>query len=386
MRTLLLLAPFASALFACDAPTTGTPGPLDPSDPPIDLVTPPSAADVEVYLRRLAPVFAGRVLNEAERARIASEGVDAVEPIIDGWSVEPSFALAARTMLEIKLGVSGEQGGINYDLPGNLVEHVVENDLPWSTILTSESCYGNDGAEMPCDTGAPYAAGVLGTRGYLAARAGRFNLTRASAMMNTFACRHYPLEDELQPRIEKMALLPLFRALSMEDQMDARAAGGFGNGFECYTCHGQFSLHAQLFVKFDRTGMYVADASGLQNTEPTAQLGESYDGLMASHLDDPARAASEVSQVFGQEVTNLSDAARVISESRVFVECATQNVLAYGFTLDESVDLSARLIDEMTDRALARNPSPTFRDLVVATFADPTVIQTAVAQLRTPTP
>jgi hypothetical protein len=380
MRTALLLG---AALIGCDG-TTGSPLPSNPGDPPIDVTTPPTSDEVEAYLSRLAPVFAGRVLNEAERAQIATDGMDAVEPIIDGWGSEPLFANAARTMLEIKLGVSGERSGINFDLPGNLVEHVVENDLPWGTILTSETCYGNDGAPIACDTGAPYAAGVLATRGYMAARAGRFNLTRASAMMNTFACRHYPIEDELQPRIEKMRLLPLFRALSMEEQMDARAAGGFGNGFECYTCHGQFSLHAQLFVKFDRDGMYIPDATGLQSEEEGAQLGESTNGLSASHLQDPLAAASEESQMFDQPVANLRDAAQILADSRVFIECATKNVLGHGFTLDESVDVSDRLVAEMTDRALERNPAPTFRDLVIAVFANPTVIQTAVAQFRTP--
>lgn len=386
---LVLALALALALGACDGQidrgTGATTTPRDPSGSPatpgmrIDEELPPDPALVEVYLRRIAPMIVGRSLTSDERALVAVQGVDAVEPILELWADEPGFALSARTMVELALSVSGTSGSVDFTLPGNLVEHVVLGDLPWSQILTSESCYDGDGNAIECDTGAPYAAGVLATRAYMISRAGRFNLTRAATMMEAFACRAYPMDSAFQPRIERERLLPMFRAESPEEQMDARAAGGFGNGFECYTCHGQFSLHSQLYVKFDSNGRWIADATGELN--PEGQLGESFDGLMASHLVDPAEAASEQSQILGQPVANLAEAARVLAQSPEFRECAAHRILSFGLDLDQAAGIDPALLTEITEAAVARSPDPTYRDLVVATFSSPKVIATTIAEV-----
>src|SRR4029453_12898428 len=105
--------------------------------------------------------------------------------------------------------------------------------------------------------------------------------------------------------------LPMFQATAPEEQVDERAKNGFGNGFGCYTCHGQFSLHAQLFVKFDGSGLYRATANGLQDPAPGAELGRSATpGIMASHFKDPERASLEGIELFGTPVKNLGEATK----------------------------------------------------------------------------
>ena len=81
--------------------------------------------------------------------------------------------------------------------------------------------------------------------------------------MRAFACRTYPMERDLQPPLEADLLIPMFRAETPEEQTVAEATNGFGNGFGCYSCHSQFGAHAQLFVKFDTSGVWHADADGL---------------------------------------------------------------------------------------------------------------------------
>jgi hypothetical protein len=328
------------------------------------------------YLRSLSQMLVSRPLNPDEVERVQSDGVDALEPILREWSDEPAFAENARFWMQKKLKASGERDGIDFELPGNLVAHVVSNDLPWSTILTADYCIDADGSQVECDTGAPYSAGVLATRAFLAGNASRFNLGRASTLMEVFACRIYPMDSSLQPYLERESLIPMFQADSIDEQMVEEAKGGFGNGSGCYTCHGQFGAHAQLFVKYDEQGNYVAEADGQQ--DPDGELGRSVDGLMTSHLEDPQAAASEASQVFGEDVSNLADAGRVIAENEAFWTCMTHNVLQYSFGLGESAEIDHTMLVEVAEDTHEISSEPTYADLVVATFTHPRVILSAV--------
>jgi len=344
-----------------------------------------SAAHAELYLAKLAPPIVGRVLTKSERALLATAGGEAIEGIVRAWTREPGFVQAARNLIELKLSVSGARDGIDFGLPGNLAAYLVKQDLPWSRILTDEKCRDGAGGEVPCDSGAPYAAGVLTTRAYLASRASRFNLTRSSTMMRAFACRGYPQEDSLQPRLPKEVLIPMFRATSAEEQTDERAKSGFGNGMGCYSCHGQFSAHAQLFVKFDEQGRFQKDATGLQ--DETGELGRSLNGLMASHLVDPLKAKEERSQMFGREVNNLAEAARAIARSPVFVECASQNIIEYGLGLTKPPTLEPTLLAAIGMRARSMGGGdPSFATIAVATLTSPEVQRSIVRMLTGTTP
>lgn len=344
-----------------------------------------SAANAELYLAKLAPPIVGRVLTKQERERIAREQGNAIRPIVTEWTKEAGFVQAARNMIELKLSVSGARDGVDFGLPGNLAAHLVRSEQPWSKIITDDKCRDKDGGELACDTGAPYAAGVLTTRAYLVSRASRFNLTRSSALLKTFACRVYPQEETLQPRIPKEKLIPMFRALTLEEQTDERAKSGFGNGSGCYTCHGQFSAHAQLFVKFDEQGKWVKDATGLQ--DEAGELGRSKDGLMASHFVEPTAAASERSQVFGKEVANLAEAARVITESPVFLECAARNVVEYGLGLTKPPELEPDLLGSLAARARTfGGADPSLGAITVATLTHDDIQRAVVKMLTGTTP
>ncbi|HUS64629.1 MAG TPA: hypothetical protein VMZ28_08815 [Kofleriaceae bacterium] len=342
------------------------------------------AEEARTYLAALAPMLVSRPLSADERALIETSVADggpqaAVAAVIGAWAQDPALPDTARELIQTKLSVSGADAEINFELPGNLAEYTVQNGLPWSNLLTADYCVGDDLAQIACDTGAPYTAGILTTRAFLKARASRFNLTRASTMMNVFACEHYPLEDPVEPRIERERLRVMFRADTPEDQEDPAAADSFGNGFACYHCHGQFAWHAQLFVQFDQNGLFRAEATGLQ--DPAGEVGRSLDGLFASHLENPDEAKNPASQILGQPVSDLSQAGQVLASSDNLERCTAQNLIEYGVGLAEGVTIDPALLDEIA----ATLDAPTFADYVVTVFTNERVYDAVLEGIRNPT-
>jgi hypothetical protein len=347
----------------------------------------PSAEQALNYMRYIGPSLLGRVLTDEEEARINQDAGDAVKPLIEAWVTEPNFAEAIRSMLEIRLGTSGTRGTTDYNLAGNIVRHVVMNKLPWSQVVTSSSCYDANDAPIACDTGAPYTAGVLTTRGFLAGNEGRFNLGRARAMLTTFMCRDYPQEETLQPYIDKPRLKLMFRASNAEEQQVAEVAGGFGNGLACFSCHGQFSNHAQPFVKFDKGGAWLSDATGLQSM--TGQLGESDNGTMASHFENATEAASEKAQWFGVEIANLAEGAAAMAKNPKFRECAVQQLLELGVGLDTAFETGIKallvkpeFLETVAKSVSDKSPDPTIQELAAVTYSDPQVIAATINGLK----
>lgn len=351
--------------------TTGTAEP--------EMLEPLTTAEVEFYLGRLAPALAGRSLTYEENLQIEAEGDAAISTLLSNWTAEPGFAEAMRNMVSTDLSVSGERDGVDFELPGNLVAQIVRDSLPWSTVLTADYCVTADGEMTDCDTGAPYEAGVLATRAFLISNKGRFNLGRAKKMLEVFACRGYPMEADIQTPLEKEILIPMFRAVTPDEQTVEEAEGGFGNGAGCYTCHAQFGAHAQLFVKFDDSGTWRSDAHGLQ--DPEGELGRSPDGLYASHFDDPEASKSEFTWMFGQQVGNLRHATEVLADSPLFDRCTAKNLLAHAFGIESG---TSQAIDPHLAIALGEaidgiSDEPTLQEIVVTVFTHEDVVRAAVA-------
>lgn len=372
---------------AIDDGSTGTPElPPPPAAPPTLAELGYTATQARAYLAEIAPMVVGRLLTEDEDNLVYHFGADAVVPIVEAWLREPAFADTARLMLQVKLNASGNKGGIDFELPGNLAAHIARNDLPYSKLLTADYCVGPSSEPVPCDTGAPYQAGVITTRAYLIANASRFNLRRARRMMYIFSCRQYPMDPVLQPPVTKSDLIPMFQAESAEEQTVPEAQNGFGNGLACYSCHSQFSAHAQLFVRFDETGIWRADATGVQ--DPMNELGRSTGGLFASHFASPTAAPREISQYYGIPVHTLTEAAQVIVDDDGFYPCAARNVLEYSFGLGdtETKTIDPKLLAELAAQAEARNrrlrpdnpEGPSLGDLFAVSLTHPRVIQVIV--------
>jgi hypothetical protein len=341
-------------------------------------VDPFTSARTQVYMRQLAPWFVSRELESDELAALESGKFAAIRPMLTEWTKEPAFPSAARRLISQRLSVSGERDGIDFDLPGNLAEYVVRENLPLSTLLTADYCVDAKGSKRTCDSGAPFAAGVLATRAYLASRMSRFNLTRASTMMRTFSCRTYPIDDEVEPRLPRERLIPMFQSDAEVDD-DGQAKATFGNGAACYECHGQFGAHAQLFVRFDETGTYRPDATGIQ--DPKGELGRSTDRLFASHLKATTEAKTEKSQMLGHVVNDLREAARVLAEDPGFVPCQAKNLLDYALRLPPSAEVDPLVLDEIAQQARSGGEA-TFASLVVETFAHPRVVTSVVSGLE----
>ena len=337
-----------------------------------------TADDARHYLGTIAPMIVGRLLSESEHNLIDYFKGRGIAPVIEGWLEDPAFPETVRMMFQVKLSASGMTDEVNFELPGNLAAHIAREKLPYAEILTAEYCVDGGGAATPCDTGAPYAAGVLTTRAYLLANASRFNLRRARRMMYIFNCLAYPMDHVLQPPLEKLSLIEMFRAMTPDEQTVPEAQNGFGNGFACYSCHSQFGAHAQLFVKFDEQGVYHPEATGLQ--DPENELGRSQNGLFVSHFVDPVAAAQELSQVFGEPVADLRDAARVLSEHPTFYQCAARNTIEWTFGLSEAqaskTDLG--LLIDLRDRLATLDHEPTIADIFRTTLTHPAVIDVVV--------
>lgn len=350
--------------------------PGSPADP-----TPLDIEEVRFYLTRIAPHLVARSLNYDENKLIDTAGEEALLPILDGWTAEPGFGEAVRFMVSDMLAASGQKDGVDFDLPGNLAAEVANEDLPWSTLLTADYCVDAGGSHIACDTGAPYESGVLATRAYLMSNKGRFNLGRAKRMLETFACRIYPMEHEIQIPLEKPVLIPMFRAETPEEQTVPEAEGGFGNGSACYGCHSQFGAHAQLFVRFDENGLWQAAANGLQ--DPEGELGRSTNGLYTSHMHDPVAAMSEASQMFGEPVANLREAAEVMSESPLFQGCTVKNLVGRVFDLPSGVSpaIEDDLVAELAMRATADRADPPIRHYVMEVFTDRRVIDAVLENM-----
>ena len=329
----------------------------------------------ELYLQRLAPMIVLRVLTTGERTRLQLEGEAAISPILESWTKEPAFAGAARLFIETTLNVSGAKDGVDYSLPGNLAAFLAANGRPWKELVTSETCYARDGTPTACDSDAPFkGGGLLTTRAYLKSRSSRFNLTRASTMLRTFACRAYPMEDQLQPRAAKAELLGMFQAQSAAEAeaADPRSVSGAANGAACYTCHGQFAHHAQLFVKYDSEGHYVASADGVQ--DPAGELGRSLNDTMASHFA-PGRAASEEAQVFSVKVNNLAEAGAALANNPTYVECAAEFFLNWSLGLQWGIiDYDRNLMKTIAARAL-QDGDPSLGRIVIELFSDALVMK-----------
>lgn len=363
--------------------TTGTTG--EPGEPGLGELG-YSPEDAREYLAVIAPLVVGRLLDAEEDNLIYHFGAEAIVPIVESWVTQPAFAESVRMLMQVKLAASGNKDGVDFELPGNLAAHLARNDRPYSELLTADYCVDGIGTPIPCDTGAPYQAGVLTTRAYLLATASRFNLRRARRMMFIFACATYPMDDLLQPRVNKQDLIPMFQAETAEEQTVPEAANGFGNGAGCYSCHGQFSAHAQLFVRFAQDGLWHADATGLQS--PEEELGRSSNGLYASHFVSPLAAPQEVSQVFNEPVSTLVDAARVLARGPNFTSCAARNVIEYSFgmTEPEALLIEPALLTDLAAQAEARDRrlrpeatgGPTFGDLFVVALTHPRVLQAVI--------
>ena len=379
VKYLIGLAVF-SLVAACDeSADVNSPGQVESQEPEIALEG--TAEEAESYLGALASRLVQRPLISSELAQIQSEGVQSIKPIVESWLAEPKFGKAVRDMMEHLLKTNGKHDDVDFDLPGNLAEHIVTEKHPYAHLLTADYCVDEFGAKIECDTSAPYVAGVLTTRAYLSANASRFNLRRASTLMNVFSCRGYPMEFGLQPSADKESLIPMFQAQTPEEQTVEEAQNGFGNGFGCYTCHSQFANHAQLYVKFDSTGLWRSHAHGIQ--DEYGELGRSIGRYFASHFSELDRSENEAAQVFGQEVLNLAGAATVIVAEPQFLSCAVRRAFEYAFNLDET--LSAR-----TDVNLYRNiadalkrdgkESATFQDLFQYVVTDPKVFRSYIEQ------
>ncbi|MES3038866.1 MAG: hypothetical protein V4736_13235 [Bdellovibrionota bacterium] len=317
------------------------------------------------YLSYMSSQIVGRPLNSSEINLLKGQGPAAFDQIITTWTSDAAFTIRVQKYVENLVRANGETAGTNYNLPGWLGKALAANRRPYKELLTSTTCYSQAGQAIPCDTNAPFTAGVLTTKAYLSIYKGAYNISRAGKIIREYLCTDYPLSDAEEPRLEITDMIPQF----------ATTAGKitFGNGNNCYMCHSQFGLHAQLFVKFDLNGVYQPGATGVQAIGATD--GFSANSTLTSHLIDPNRASNEQTRILGQSVSNLAEAARVVTESPRFLPCAAKNMMRYFLRLSDPnlASVKPEVFTQIVTAAKVKNPEPGFAELIHAILIDPSV-------------
>jgi len=96
---------------------------------------------------------------------------------------------------------------------------------------------------------------------------------------------------------------------------------------------------------------------------------------------DPAAAAGEAGEFFGQPVNNISDAAKILASSSQFQRCAVQRFLGYYLGLKDTTVLSvseslfAEIVEQLTTGV---NLQPSQQDILLAILLHPSVINSFV--------
>jgi hypothetical protein len=324
---------------------------------------------VTEYAATLAPFIALRPITVEERARVDSGGAPELGKLLRSWTRQPQFSDSVRLFVETRYSFGGNEGGIDHNEPANLAVFLEKTGRPWTEFLTSTSCVDSNGQQKACDSQAPFTAGVLTSRSFLAQHAGAFNISRSAKLLKKFTCQEYPLSSTLEPPVPTADLIDLFSS--------PNGAITFGNGKNCAACHSQFAKHAQLFVKFDSSGRYKASATGLQNPDPQASGGSSTNGTYVSHFRAPERAQRENSEVFGKTVANLAEAAKILAEHPTYHECAARNMIWHYLRMNDTTAkaIPTALVSDIAVKARALGRSPTFSDLLVTALAHPVVIE-----------
>ncbi len=326
-----------------------------------------TAIELQDYLKQISSMMTGRPLLAAEAELVTREGEPGLQKVLQTWLDSDFFVESSKLMMQTQLGISGNDGTVNYELPGNLMSYLVRQSRPYSEIITANYCVSNSGVQTACDANAPFAAGVLATRGYLKQYASRFNLARAHNMMRQFACLEYPMDPALQVPLQRQDMISMFKV----DQ--SPGSNTFGNGTACYSCHSQFGAHAQFFVKFDEFGTYQVSADGQQ--DPNSEPGRARNRLFASHLESVSLSSVESSQMFGQQVENLKAAASVLAANRNFTECAVRNSIRYFVRLTEgNAAINSGVVKQVTDSLKAKYGDPNFKQIVLQSLSHPMVI------------
>ena len=310
------------------------------------------------YMSLLSSQIVGRPLNASEINLIERGAERSFSQIVRQWVSSPEFLDSAQRYVEVFTRTSGQSGGVSYDLPGYIGRDIARRSRPYKELITANSCVDRNGNQTACDTGSPFSAGLLTTRAFLRTTKGAYNISRAGKMTSRFLCSTYPLPQSEEPKLDRAALVPEFATTSGEIT--------FGNGNNCYSCHAQFGKHTQVFIKFNLDGTYVPSATGLQVTGATD--GFSNNNLLTSHLRDPVRAQSERSEILGQPVQNLREAALVMANSQRFLPCAVQNMMRHFLRLSDQNMLSIKtdLYQVIANEAIRLRSEPSFSHLIEA--------------------
>jgi hypothetical protein len=167
------------------------------------------------YMAYLSSQIVHRPLTAAETSSLRTGGRQAIRSVAQGWVSEAAFQDSAQQYIETLMMASGTLDGVDYSLPGYLGRDIARRTRPYADLLRATSCVNRAGQNIACDTGAPYAAGILTTRAYMASTKGAYNIARASKMMRRFLCTEYPLPEVEEPKLAAADLIPQFATTAL---------------------------------------------------------------------------------------------------------------------------------------------------------------------------
>jgi hypothetical protein len=212
----------------------------------------------------------------------------------------------------------GSNSSIDYNEPANLATYLIVNDIDFRQVLTATYCVQNQNnvlTQVACSTfasnpslAATNAAGVLTTQAFLSQTTGPFNLHRANAAFQLFACRNFLLSPDMRDP-----------GLSVDEISGSIKTFNCNNGSDCnpicYTCHKNMNSRASLFYNYDLNGLYDPNPS----PSVQAQTDTGNPSTVADLLVSPAQPA-----YFGKAVSTLQQYGTLFSQNRDFRDCLAQ--------------------------------------------------------------
>ena len=328
------------------------------------------------YLERLAGTMVSRSLLDSELKSIKEQEWDSVRETISYWTTTKEFEYSIAEYISLLTRTGGSDPDypeIDFNNPQKLTLNIHKQGGSYDEIISSNTCQSGS---VFCDSSAPSGAGLLTTRAFLKIHGGPYNIARANKLMKYFACSSYPVKYYGMSETGGVTLVdePRLRESELIHPFNQRKMDGFGNGSDCYLCHGQFGKHTQLFVKFDYLGMHRELADGIEN--PKNQSGFSRYGTFTSHLSNPLAASSSRSNFFGTDIENLNEAMKILADNEVFWQCAVKNVLGHYMRIPKK---QLNLIDKRILNRLVKehnfiNKKPSFSELVIKVMSDQMII------------
>jgi hypothetical protein len=245
----------------------------------------------------------------------ARQGLAQYNSVIDSYLEAPEFYTQLKRYFQDSFEMAGVVDNINHDEPANLAVYLVKNNIDYREVITADYCVDNNLNKIACSSFSKnpadannQAAGAITTQAFLKKWASAFNFFRTREIMQNFACKNYPNENEAGMKAEEIAGSAEVATFNLTSGSPA-----------CYNCHKSMNPVASLFFSFDRKGFFNAipndnRAANEKILRVTTQVAKVED-LLVNNVKP---------EFHGEEITSIRDYASKLSNNQIFRDCVAQ--------------------------------------------------------------